>query len=172
MLAVGPLGPQYRWLFAWYELGIGAGFTSHLSTPLAGIGFSTCPSCAHLNVCPRLVPCRTKSRFGRDKCCRVCGGSGYRLYCPSRCWLFVISLFHCPVTFILFQVALLPLILDEEDKAAYWMDGQNKTNSFKLSDFFDTSLPSTVTQCTPHWYWQEWSLVVVKAALIDPGWFV
>ena len=21
MLAVGPLGPQYHWLFAWYELG-------------------------------------------------------------------------------------------------------------------------------------------------------
>ena len=81
----GSLKPAQRLPPNLPEEGIGAGFTSHLATPLGGVGISTCPSCANLSVCPRLIPCRTKSRNGRDKCCRVYGGSGYRLYCPSRC---------------------------------------------------------------------------------------
>jgi len=62
------------------EESISGGFTSHLATPLGGLGHSTCPSCNNLSQCPRLVPCKTRTR-----CCRVYGGNGNRLYCPSRC---------------------------------------------------------------------------------------
>ena len=69
------------------EEGISGGYTFHLATPLGGLGHSTCPSCANLSQCPRLVPCKTRTRRGQNKCCRVYGGSGNRLYCPSRCYL-------------------------------------------------------------------------------------
>ena len=67
------------------EEGISAGYTFNLATPLGGLGQSTCPSCANLSECPRLIPCKTRTRSGSEKCCRVYGGNGNRLYCPSRC---------------------------------------------------------------------------------------
>ena len=60
--------------------GIGSGITSHLASALGGVGFATCPTCAGLSACPTLQACRREG-----KCCRVIGGAGNRLYCPSRC---------------------------------------------------------------------------------------
>jgi len=59
--------------------GIASGFTSHLATPVGGVGETTCSTCGQS--CPPLRPCRTRRR----RCCRVVGGWGNRLYCPSRC---------------------------------------------------------------------------------------